>query len=133
MIEISRVERNLLSFNRKLVKKYKGNQLPPATCIGGIFSRWVSINYSHKLTGYIPKQLNIELLKLGPIGHSSKVCNNKIGSCCEVHVTIDLIQKHPIKNTVPLKKIEFTRARRPRTNQYIKRCPNCVNIFGNEK
>ncbi|OTG78836.1 hypothetical protein B9T23_01850 [Acinetobacter terrae] len=133
MIDIQKLELTLLTYNRKLVKKYNGTYLTPATSIGGIYSNSKHLDYSQKLQSPIAQKLIYRLTKLGTIGQKSILCDNIIGACCEVHVTNKLILKHPSPMNLNIDKIKFTRARRPRTNQYIKRCPNCIHVFGNEK
>lgn len=133
MIDLQKLELKLLKYNRKLAKQYDGSYKIPATSIGGIYSNSKHIDHSKKLEDPIAKKLITRLLRLGVIGHQSTLCNNIIGSCCEVHVANKLILKHPNPMNLEIDRIKFTRARRPRTNQYIERCPNCVHIFGKEK
>ncbi|HDQ4280826.1 hypothetical protein AWW73_17725 [Acinetobacter lactucae] len=133
MINIQKLEKLLLAYNRRLVKNYNGYSLPPATSIGGIYSNFKHLDYSQRLISPVAPKLTYRLSKLGKIGEKSSLCNNIIGSCCEVHVTNNLLLKHPNPLNLKIDNIKFTRARRPRTNQYIKRCPNCTFIFGNER
>jgi hypothetical protein len=133
MYNIQKLEISLLRYNRKLVKIYRGKHQPPATSIGGIYSNYKHIAHSKELKSPIAHKLRSLLLTLGQVGSHSVHCNNAIGSCCEVHVANGLILKHPTQNNLNIKSITFTKARRPRTNQYIKRCANCLYIFGNEK
>ncbi|MGZ7882409.1 hypothetical protein [Acinetobacter soli] len=132
-MDIKRLELLLLAYNRKLAKKYDGSTLPPATSIGGMYSNSKNLNYSQKLQSPVAIKLAKRLSVLGIIGQKSKLCENSIGSCCEVHVANKLILKHSTPINLEINKIKFTRARRPRTNQYIKRCQNCIFIFGSEK
>jgi hypothetical protein len=133
MIDLKKLELRLLEYNRKLVKKYDGSYLTPATSIGGIYSNSKDIDHCQLLVDPIAQKLITRLSRLGKIGHKSTLCNNTIGSCCEVHVANNLILKHPSPMNLEIDRIKFTRARRPRTNQYIERCPNCVHVFGKEK
>lgn len=133
MIDLQKLELKLLEYNRKLAKKYNGSNATPATSIGGIYSNSMHIDHSKRLEDPIAEKLITRLLRLGTIGHQSTLCANKIGSCCEVHVANKLILKHPSPMNLEIDRIKFTRARRPRTNQYIERCPNCVRVFGKEK
>lgn len=133
MMDLQKLELKLLEYNRKLAKKYDGSYLTPATSIGGIYSNSKHLDHSQTLQDPIAQKLISRLSKLGTIGQKSILCDNKIGSCCEVHVANTLILKHPSPMNLNINSIKFTRARRPRTNQYIKRCPNCIHVFGDEK
>lgn len=133
MIDLQKLELKLLKYNRKLAKEFDGSKETPATSIGGIYSNSKHIDHSKRLEDPIAKKLITRLLRLGKIGDKSTLCNNTIGSCCEVHVANMLILKHSSPMNLEIDRIKFTRARRPRTNQYIDRCPNCVHVFGKEK
>ena len=130
-MNIQKLEKKLLIYNQKLVRK-NPTKFPPATSIGGMYSSFTNIDHSQPLLPPVANKLLNKLANLGPIGKPSQLCNNLIGSCCEVHVTNNIISKHNNSINFRIQSIVFTRARRPRTNQYIKRCPNCIAIFGNE-
>lgn len=131
MINLKNLENRLLSYNKRLRYRFKG--ILPATSIGGIYQFKHKICHSNPPTVLLTPILIQKLSSLGSIGGISKLCKNRIGFCCEVHVANFLISPHPVSFTKKLNNIEFTRALRPRTNQYIKRCQNCIFIFGNEK
>ncbi|MET3030596.1 hypothetical protein [Flavobacterium johnsoniae] len=74
-----------------------------------------------------------KLKKIGQIGRRSnkniiKGKRNFVGKCAEVKASYAINKKNRITN---ISDIEFTKAYRPRTMQTIKRCNNCVYIFGN--
>ncbi|WP_433811573.1 hypothetical protein [Flavobacterium johnsoniae] len=74
-----------------------------------------------------------QLKKIGQIGRRShkniiKGKRNYVGKCAEVKASYAINRKERIKN---LSNLEFTNAYRPRTMQTIKRCNNCVYVFGN--
>lgn len=74
-----------------------------------------------------------QLKKIGQIGRRSnkkiiKGKRNFVGKCAEVKASYAINKINRITN---ISDIEFTNAYRPRTMQTIKRCNNCVYIFGN--
>lgn len=137
MSKIAKLEKNLIKFNSDLMKKHikKGKQKEniSQTSIGGIYNSNTHHDGSGPPPNPLANQLESELLKIGPINTKSPLCHNYIGCCCEVRVSNYLISKQPIPHKVKIEDILFTKARRVRTNQYMKRCKNCISVFGREK
>ncbi|MCH5229418.1 MAG: hypothetical protein J1F12_05420 [Muribaculaceae bacterium] len=82
--------------------------------------------------------LKSQLQSLGKIGSNSSLCNNVIGKCSEPNAVNKLIgycnsttfsRLHSYPN---LNNIQLSASYRPRTLEWIERCPNCSKIFGNE-
>lgn len=112
---------------RKLVKKIKIPQKDlPATIIAATCNRNYKIDESRNLIEPIAPALKSRLLNLGTIGSNNGV--NIIGRCAENLTANYLMLFKKAKN---IKDIKFTKAYRPRTARVIKRCDNCINIFGN--
>lgn len=97
-----------------------------AKCIkNGVFGT------SHQILKKYNKKVVIALSKNGKIGEVSnlKGTNNIVGKCAEVKAANSILSKD---KTATINEIEFTNAIRPRTQEHLKRCNNCVAIFGNE-
>lgn len=79
-------------------------------------------------SGYVPDPLSPKLKKslerLGPIG--TRVNGNLLGCCAEQRASNHLILNFP---AVPIKRIMFSDAIRPRTMQKIPMCQNCKSTF----
>jgi len=111
---------------RNIAKKIKIPQHDlPATIVGGIYNRSYKIDECKDLIEPIAEPLKIRLLNLGSIGSDNGV--NKIGRCAE-NLTANYLML--FKKAKKIEDIEFTKAYRPRTARVIKRCDNCINIFG---
>ncbi|MBI1453615.1 hypothetical protein IL972_17100 [Acinetobacter sp. FL51] len=137
MSSIGKLEKSLITFNSDLMKEYikkgKRKEHISQTSIGGMYNSNVHRDGSGQPPNPIANQLESALLRMGPINTRSPICHNIIGCCCEVRVSNHLILKQPIPHKVKVKDIIFTKARRVRTNQYMKRCKNCISVFGREK
>jgi|GEM_PF-1003917 len=137
MSDIKKLEKNLIKFNSDLMKEHikqgKRKEHISQTSIGGLYNSNVHRDVSGPSPNPLVSQLNVELLRIGPINTKSTICHNFIGCCCEVRVSNHLILAQPIPHKVRITDILFTKARRVRTNQYMKRCKNCVSVFGREK
>lgn len=75
---------------------------------------------------YKNTSLITEMELLGKIGKGSKICANPVGQCAEQHAAEMLLRDNP---TYPIKKILFSTAFRPRTNEAFDYCDNCIKIF----
>lgn len=137
MSNIAKLEKSLIKFNSDLMKEYikegKRKENIRQTSIGGIYNSSSHLDGSGKVPNPLAKQLESKLVRIGPINTRSPICHNIIGCCCEVRVSNQLILKQSIPYKVKIEHILFTKARRVRTNQYMKRCKNCISVFGNEK
>ena len=133
MADIYKLERRLIQFNsdyiRNYVQKGKKKEDITTTSIGGIYGRANKIDTSGPVPNPLVPQLSSALSKIGEINTKSPICSNIIGCCCEIRVGNYLISNHSAKKD----NISFTKARRVRTNQYMKRCKNCISVFGIEK
>lgn len=112
---------------RNIAKKIKipKNDLP-ATIIAAVYNRCYKIDECRDLVEPIAELLKTRLLHLGPIGSYNGV--NNIGRCAE-NITANYLML--FKKAKNIHDIEFTKAYRPRTARVIKRCNNCISIFGN--
>ncbi|KIQ22943.1 hypothetical protein RT99_05390 [Flavobacterium sp. MEB061] len=98
----------------------------PATIIGAIYNRHYKIDESRTLNEPIDPSLKSKLTnKLGKIGTDNGI--NVIGRCAENQTANYLLL---FKKAKKIENIKFTKAYRPRTARVIKRCNNCLNIFG---
>ncbi len=79
-------------------------------------------------SGHVPDPLSPKLKRslelLGPVG--TKVNGNLVGCCAEQRASNHLILNFP---AVPIKRIIFSEAIRPRTMQKIPMCQNCKSTF----
>ena len=75
----------------------------------------------YELRNRLKAKLKVNIGEQSPYGNDS-------GACCEVHASNFLLSKGGC-----LKDVEFTPARRVRTNQLKERCDNCIQVFGLEK
>lgn len=99
----------------------------PATIIGALYNKHYKIDESRTLNEPIDPSLRSKLINvLGNIGTNNGI--NIIGRCAENQTANHLLLYKKAKN---IKNIKFTKAYRPRTARVIKRCNNCLNIFGN--
>lgn len=78
------------------------------------------------------KEIKFRLDLLGEIGKPSIITcsDNIIGKCAEIKAANNVMNK---ENKMTLKKLEFTKAIRPRTQEAMDRCDNCNYVFGYEK
>ncbi|MCZ8285895.1 MAG: hypothetical protein O9353_10625, partial [Bacteroidia bacterium] len=80
-------------------------------------------------SGHVPDPLSPKLKKLlelscGKVG--TRVNGNIVGCCAEQRASNRLINSY---RTVPIKRIKFSEAIRPRTMQKIAMCQNCKSTF----
>ncbi|MDD2941767.1 MAG: hypothetical protein PHC51_02445 [bacterium] len=125
------IEEKLKWYVGILKRKYKKNNLP-ATAIGAEYLKGERNKKTDRsgpppdINSFAPL-LKIKLDNLGGVG--TKLNNNTLGCCCEVRAANKILGKF---QKIPPELLVFTPAVRPRTGQVIKRCPNCIEVFGNE-
>lgn len=102
-----------------------------ACAIAGKNIRNSALGSSHDKLYVYNGSLWDKLKMIGVIGGKSIVdgCDNEVGRCAEVKVANTILEKDK-KATIT--SIEFTRAIRPRTLEPLKRCGNCIAVFGDE-
>lgn len=119
------LNRKLKRYSELLYKKYGRSNKLPATIIGAEHNELKKVDHSGKPPKPLANKLMKELIKIAPIGQIGH--DYRVGCCCEVRASNQIILK---KNSVPIRDIEFTLAKRPRTWQTIRRCLNCKQVFG---
>lgn len=117
------LKKKLDNYKNKVIRNYRVTNKIPATIIGAEYGKFKKVDRSGPAPYPIANNLQNALVKIAPIG--SKGIDNYVGCCAEVRSSNQILQIH----AAPLKNIDFTDAIRPRTNQTIKRCQNCTQVF----
>jgi len=119
------LNRKVRKLSQDLLALHKRSNKLPATIIGAEHKEIKKVDHSGKAPNPLCNKLKKELIKIAPIG--TKGIDNYVGCCCEVRASNQIIS---IRNSVPIDRIVFTLAKRPRTGQTIRRCQNCKQVFG---
>lgn len=113
----------LRNYKNRLIRHYRITNKIPATIIGAEHGRFKKVDRSGPVPDPIANNLQNALVNIAPLGLMG--IDNYVGCCAEVRSSnhILIVQEAPLRNIV------FTDAIRPRTNQLIRRCQNCVQVF----
>lgn len=120
------LKRKLRQYTSDLIATHGRTNKLPATIIGAEYRGKKKVDKSGKVPDPISPYLKRELEKIAPLGEVGH--KYRIGCCCEARSSNQILLELSIPPS--LKKIKFTNAIRPRTNQIINRCQNCQTVFG---
>jgi hypothetical protein len=104
---------------------HRRNRLPGAA-IGTEYGSIKEVDHSGPYPVPLSNKLQQELIKIAPLGKEG-LCKNRVGCCCEVRAANELITK---RSFLRIDQLVFTDAIRPQTGQFLKRCANCIAVFG---
>jgi hypothetical protein len=123
-------ERPMAAKSRLIRNALKRNYA--ACMIAAFSSRKRAIGTSHALLTDLDPRLVGALKALGTIGKpaSNGTSKNKLGKCAEIKVAHGILSND---GKAHIQHLSFTRAVRPRTGEHMKRCSNCVGVFGAER
>jgi hypothetical protein len=97
----------------------------PGAVIGAECGHLRKVDKSGPVPNPLAPKLTRALCLIGPLG--TKVDKTYVGCCCEVSSSNQILNPH---QNIPIGRIRFTEAKRPRTNQVVNRCSNCRIVFG---
>lgn len=115
--------RKLRNYSALLLRRVGRRNRLPATVIGAEHGRFAKVDCSGPPPLPIAHRLQKRLERIAPIG--SIGMDNYVGCCSEVRASNQIF----LVSAAPIRSIVFTDAIRPRTNQVISRCKNCVTVF----
>lgn len=117
------LKRKLRYYKAKMITHYRATNNIPATIIGAEHGNLKKVDRSGPPPEHIALNLESALVQIAPIG--TKGLDNYVGCCAEVRSSNQILSIQ----IAPLSNIDFTDAIRPRTNQVIRRCQNCNQVF----
>ena len=117
---------NLEDQTKKYAKKIISYKFKPSVVIGAEYDTKRVFSYSKPCDSNMRKSLRNKLRQLGDIYTQKDGKGNPIGNCAEVNATQKLMIGNP---NLDLAKISFSTPIRPRTEQPVSICPNCLHTF----
>ena len=109
-----------IKYVNDLISKGKKPAVAISVELNGIYFS----DYSRLCDSCLNHKLRSKLRELGNLYTHNGI--NIIGNCAEVNAANQILE---VNSSIPLNRIQFSEALRPRTKQIINRCSNCNNTF----
>lgn len=128
--EIKHQKAYVISENKNKHSKFWDYPACISICYG-LKKKGFAKGYSHRPEGTRwHTTLELKMLSIGIIGHSTEYDDNILGNCAEQHSANNYMNQY---HEPRLTNLLFSPTIRPRTGQAIDACGNCEQIFPNIK